>query len=312
VLTRPRLLLALLTLLGLLVSCMALASGPFAFSEETDFVSLSEGRVPVLRYVKGEILPEGLPEDRRRSTYVHPLYSIDGVPITGDGPKDHPHHRGLSWMWLTVSFGGVTKDLWTLKGIHQRYEKHETQVLADRAVLLVNSRWEEDSTKRRILDESVAFTVYGSDGVGRVIDFELRLTAIDTPVAIGVSHTGYSGLSLRFAPRQDTTITTSRGPVTKDSDRIRYAWADLSARYGKSGEFDGVAIFDNRSNPHFPTGWTLRSYGILNPAFTSTASDYTIEPGKPLVLKYRIYVHKGKADPAKLHALFAGYDRGEN
>jgi hypothetical protein len=291
------------------LATQATAGGPFVFREERDYITLFEGDTPVFRYVRGEILPNGAPEDRRRSTYVHPLYSLDGRQLSEDGPRDHWHHRGMSWMWPKVTFDGITKDLWTLKGIRQHYEKHESQVYADRAVLTVANYWEEDSTKRRILDETVTFIAYKADTAGRIIDFELRLSAKDVPVALGTSARGYGGLQIRFGPREDTIITTSKGKIDKDTDRLRLTWADLSARFNGSSEFDGVAIFDNKQNLHFPSGWTLRPYGVLNPAFTSTSTDYTIEPEKPLTLRYRIYIHRGKADAERLNRMFDCYYR---
>jgi sugar/nucleoside kinase (ribokinase family) len=35
------------------------------------------------------VLPEGVPEDRRRSCYIHPIYGLDGQVLTDDFPKDH-------------------------------------------------------------------------------------------------------------------------------------------------------------------------------------------------------------------------------
>lgn len=277
--------------------------------EGADFVAVYDGGLPVLRYVRGDILAEGFPEDRRRSTYVHPLYGLDGRPLTEDFPKDHPHHRGVSWIWQRVTFDGITKDLWTLKGVRQKYDSHKAFIdESSRAVLVVSGGWFEDSTTRRILNESVTITIHPLRPEGRVIDWEIRLSAVDTPVEIGVSERGYSGFNVRFGPRSDTAITTSKGPVVEDCDRVRYAWADLSGRFGDSDRFDGVTVFDCRSNPRFPAGWTLRFYGVLNPAFTSTSTDHRIEPGTPLTLRYRTLVHEGKADPDVLHRVFREYD----
>lgn len=287
------------------------ASSAFTVTEEQGmFLHLRERGVPVFTYIKGEYLAEGVPEDRRRSTYVHPIYSLDGRPLSEDFPKDHYHHRGLSWMWLKVRFDGVTKDLWTLRGVRQKHDSHRADMLQDKAVLSVRNWWVEDSTGRKIIDEQVTFITHKATHEGRLIDFELTLAAVDTPVTVGTSATGYSGLNLRFAPRAQTVVTTSRGVLAEDEDRKRYTWADLTGRFEGSDDLDGIAIFENRSNPYFPTGWTLRNYGILNPAFTSTRmpSDYTIEPGGPLVLRYRIYVHKGKADPSTLHRMFDEYN----
>ena len=57
---------------------------------------LFEGDAPVLAYNFGDQLAQGVAEDRTRSSYVHPIYGLDGEVLTADFPKDHPHHRGLS------------------------------------------------------------------------------------------------------------------------------------------------------------------------------------------------------------------------
>lgn len=288
----------------LLTSVCAAGAATFSIVEhEADYINVLEGKTPVLRYVRGEVLAPDVPEHRRRSTYVHPIYSPDGLPLTDDFPRDHRHHRGLSWMWQKVRFDGVSHDLWTLRGIHQRYVSHEARAMPDRAVLRVMNAWIEDSTGRRVIDETVTITPHAASADGRIIDVELRLAAMDTAVDLGVSGTGYSGLNLRFGPRSDTAITTSKGPISADQDRKRYAWADLSGRFNALASFDGIAIFDHPSNPHFPCGWTLRFYGDLNSAFTSTSADYTIRPGSPLVLRYRLYVHRGKADPDQMYKM---------
>ncbi len=286
-------------------------SAPLRFSEEANFITVLDGQTPVLRYVRGEILPQGAPEKMRRSTYVHPTYSIDGVPLTDDGPQDHYHHRGLSWMWSKVTFNGTTRNLWSLVDIHQHYRSHSTSVESDgKAVLAVENFWQEDSSGREVIREKVVITVHPLEVIGRFIDLEITLSAIDTPVNLRVSDTGYGGFTLRFAPRRDTSIVTSKGVIQKDADRYRIAWADLSGRFQSNDTWDGIAILENRSNPHFPNGWTLRFYGLLNPALGSTLPEgYTIEVGKPLTLKYRLFVHKGKTDDITLFRLFNAYNR---
>ena len=64
-----------------------------------------------------------VPADRARSSYVHPLYGLDGEVITDDFPKDHYHHRGLFWAWPHVRVGTEETDLWMLKGIRQQFER---------------------------------------------------------------------------------------------------------------------------------------------------------------------------------------------
>ena len=74
------------------------ASAPFRFKEITDkSLGLFESDRPVLVYNHGVLSKAGVPADRNRSTYVHPLYGLDGEVLTDDFPKDHYHHRGLFW-----------------------------------------------------------------------------------------------------------------------------------------------------------------------------------------------------------------------
>src|SRR5687767_7565410 len=68
-------------------------------------VQVSEGNRPVLVYNHGVISREGVPADRARSSYVHPIYGLDGEVLTDDFPKDHYHHRGLFWAWPHVKVG---------------------------------------------------------------------------------------------------------------------------------------------------------------------------------------------------------------
>ncbi|MGZ8921068.1 MAG: DUF6807 family protein, partial [Limisphaerales bacterium] len=75
----------------------------FFFTNITDkSLAIYEGRLPVLVYNHGVIHRAGVPTDRARSTYIHPLYGLDGEVLTDDFPKDHYHHRGLFWAWPHV------------------------------------------------------------------------------------------------------------------------------------------------------------------------------------------------------------------
>ena len=80
------------------------AADSFHFTNVTDKSrALFEGDRPVFVYNHGVIAPPpGVPADRARSSYIHPLYGLDGEMLTDDFPKDHYHHRGLFWAWPRV------------------------------------------------------------------------------------------------------------------------------------------------------------------------------------------------------------------
>ena len=109
------------TLLRLLVilclAASARADSSFAFRETSDSaLELSDGGKPVFVYNFGMILGKGFAESMRRSSYLHPVYSPDGVVLTDDFNPNHPHHRGIFWAWTDIAVDGKKGDIWTVKG----------------------------------------------------------------------------------------------------------------------------------------------------------------------------------------------------
>ena len=70
----------------------------------------------------------------------------------------------------------------------------------------------------------------------------------------------------------------------------------------------GIAIFNHPSSFRYPTGWHVRTYGLFaaNPfAERSFAGkdrrgrSYTLPQGKEIVLRYRVFLHRGDEKKAR-------------
>jgi hypothetical protein len=273
-------------------------------------LQLLEGDRPVLVYNYGMQLATGVPEDRRRSSYIHPLYDLDGRALTDDFPSDHHHHRGLSWMWPRVSVGGQQHDLWHIRGIRHIYETFLTQEVGPGcATLGVKNAWQLFDPKVKVLDEWVWVRVFPASEQGRVIDVRLTWRALEPVQIVGQVDTGYGGLSLRLVRRQESKALTSTGLQTRDSDLQPMAWADLSGKFGGSSELAGISIFQHAGNPGFPAGWTLRradNYGFLGVAWPGL-QPVTLEPNRPVTLRYRLWVHRGDAQAGRVEDAYAAF-----
>lgn len=312
-----RLLLSLVVFGTFFVSTMAWGAEkekPPAFrfeKAEGKYLRLFEGNKPVLTYSYGMLLKEGVPEDRRRSCYIHPVYGLDGEVLTDDFPADHLHHRGLCWVWPRVIVGNNEYDLWSLQGVGQKFERWLGQKVTPKcAVFGAEAGWY--AGEKNILNEKVWVHVFPATEKGRAIDVALTLEATKEPVTISGRPPvkGYGGFSFRFAPREETVLTTPAGKEPEDSNLKRYPWADLSAKFAGRDTFSGVAIFDNPKNPGFPNGWTLRHYGFLGVAWPGLEL-YTLKPGEPLELRYRVWVHRGGAEKGEVAAACAAYAKTE-
>src|SRR5512134_3227813 len=174
----------------------------FRFTNVSDkSLALYEGDRPVLVYNHGVLRRTGVPADRARSTYVHPLYGLEGEVLTDDFPKDHYHHRGLFWAWPHVKVGDKEYDIWMLKGIGHRFEKWLAREAGPAgAVLGVENGWYAGD--RKVMQERVWLRVFPAAGGAQAVDVELVLTPQDQPIALtGAEGKSYGGLTLRFAPR---------------------------------------------------------------------------------------------------------------
>lgn len=285
-------------------------SGGFRFAPVDDkSLGLWEENKPVMVYNQGVISKAGVPANRARSTYVHPLYGLDGEVLTDDFPKDHYHHRGLFWAWPHVKTGGQEYDLWLLQGVEQRFERWLEKTGGAKAVLAIENGWY--AGERRIMKEEVTFTVHPERGNSRAIDIALVLTPQGEALSLaGAEGKSYGGLTLRFAPRQNTVITTPLGTGSEDLPMTRLPWADLTAEYPGMAQPSGAAIFVSTSHPDYPPMWLTRHYGVLCLGWPGVDAK-SLEPGSPTRLDYRLWIHRGSVDGQILKQAYAGYVDGK-
>ncbi len=287
---------------------------PFSFhDQETGSLVLREGDRPILAYQYEQILKNRVPRRYKRSTYVHPLYDLRGTVLTEDFPIDHYHHRGLSWNWPKVWVNEKRYDLWHIhgprnefKGLYQIFDKWTLRETGPVCALLgIQNHWETED-KQKVMDEDVLFRVFRQADNARAIDVKLTWTAIEPIKISGQDVKGYGGFNLRFAPRENTQITSQAGPEASDSNLRTYAWIDFSAQFAGQSEYSGAAIFQHPYNPDFPAGWCLRYYGFIGVAWPGLKV-LELGPGESFTLTFRLYVHDGDVDQGLVEQAYNAY-----
>jgi Methane oxygenase PmoA len=279
----------------------------FRFDALTDkSLGLFEGKRPVLVYNHGILLKAGAPADRARSTYLHPIYGLDGEVLTDDFPQDHFHHRGLFWAWPHVRIEDTNYDLWDIRGIHQRFERWlDRHAGSSAAVLGVENGWFIGD--RKVMQERAWFTVYPASASGQAIDAEFTWIPTEKPVTLsGAEEKSYGGLTLRFAARTSTVITTPLGNKAEDLAMTRLPWADLSAKFGAVPDPSGAAIFISADHPDYPPTWLTRHYGALCVGWPGV-TPATFQPGEPIRCRYRLWLHRGAPSQTQVQATYDAY-----
>ncbi len=292
-----------------LVAARLSADASFHFTNLTDrSLALFEADRPVFVYNHGMIQRSGVPADRARSTYIHPIYGLDGEVLTDDFPKDHYGHRGLFWAWPHVTIGTNHYDLWDLRGIEQRFERWLARdASATGARLGVQNGWYVG--ERKVVQEQVWLRASPSSEDERALDVELALVPIAEPLTLrGAEGKSYGGFTFRFAPRTNTVITTPLGQGDKDLMVTRMPWADFSARFAGRTEHSGAAVFVAPGHPDFPPEWMTRHYGLLCVGWPG-AKAKTFQPDEMIRCRYRVWIHRGAANADRISRACRDYEQ---
>ncbi len=290
--------------------------GPVRITKDPQGYWFTEGDTKVLFYqAERKALPDGR---AARSNYFHPLYDLDGNVLTEDFPKDHIHHRGIFWAWHQVRINGTAvQDQWVNRDSFWTVQDAQTDSDARSASLSLRVVWESPlfadakGQRRPFVEERSVTRVHRAEGAIRKIDFHLRLTALVDGVEIGGSEDakGYGGFSPRVVMPPDIRFTGAQGVVTPTENAVDSSpWMDVSGSYGAVGK-SGLAILTHPTTTGFPQRWILRARGSMQNAVYPGQQHVAIPRDRPVILRYRIVLHRGELAPADIEKLQAEYAR---
>lgn len=234
-----------------------------------------------------QVSPENRIYSRPRSNYIHPLYGLSGEVMTEDWPLDHPHHRGIYWAWPEVDYRDERGDLHALQRVFAyptgRYRVTEGPVFAQ---IEAESLWRWEG-QEAIVHEWAVFRAYRSTSQGRCIDLTLYFTALKEGVQLARRGTNlYGGLNMRLA-----TIGNQRFEFHTEG---KQAWAGAFGVFPAGRQPTGLLVFPHTRNPYHPPDWVqYPELNWLQPTFPAANVRYALHPGKPLTLRYRLWVVQG-------------------
>lgn len=265
-------------------------------------VCFMEGSDSILFYQSAAVSMHGTV----RSNYIHPLFNLDGDVITENAPADHLHQRGIYWAWHQLYIGDKRiGDGWELKDIHWDIvklnewpqKKNERSIAAE--VLWKSPLWvDEEGYEKPFVKENTTITVYPIKSNFRQFDIEIQLLALENEIRIGGSKNakGYGGFSARIRLGNEVGFSSLSGSVTPENLPVKgEGWINIIQKNEKSESTVGVCILAHSSNPGYPNPWILRDEkSMQNAVFPHPgAQPIVMSTIVPIVLKYRIIIHKG-------------------
>lgn len=259
-----------------------------------------------------------------RPHYIHPLWGLDGEVLTEDFPFDHLHHHGVFWAWHQVYVGDKSMgDGWEMKDI--RWDVQDVEVLhrgGERVALKATVLWKSPNWtdaqggQKGFVKESSIVRVHRAEGDIRKIDFEISLLALEEGVRIGGADNekGYGGFSIRLrfpdgAQKGGLDFIGTDGAVKPQNTPVEAGpWLDFSGKLRDDGGLSGVTILCHKSIPGYPRPWILRRRESMQNAVFPGREPVSLSTDEPLVLRYRMIVHRGDITKVQLDKLQGEYN----
>lgn len=260
---------------------------------------------------------------------LYPLLGPDQLPMTRRWPMDdghgeehdHIHHRSV-W-YEHGNLNGI--DFWSEttnagKTVHIKFLKIES---GQQKGIIQSTNLLVSVSNTPVASDVRTLTFYNTSE-GKLFDYEVTTYAAFGDITFGDTKEGTMAIRIAESMRLKRDRKPGAGHIALSTGiKDEKTWgkrADWCDYYGPiDGNVEGVALFDAPSNPRHPTWWHVRDYGLLaaNPfglhefeKKPAGAGDLKVPAGKSITFKYRIYLHEGDTESARVAEMYREYTDG--
>ncbi len=235
---------------------------------------------------------------------------LSGGSVTSMRNGEYPHHSSLFFGCDRVNEGnywqeGLERGRIISVNAEILKEGGDTVVISDECI------WSRPGAVSPVKDQR-KITITAPSPNMRQLDFEITMEML---MDIHIQKTNHSLFSARMAAdlsvKNGGTMINAEGVKgEKETFGKPSPWIDF---YGKRGDFiEGLAIMQHPANPWYPSPWFTRDYGFISPTpmyWPQNGVETFMKKGETLQLRYRVLVHGGDVEAAKIGELFEIYKK---
>jgi hypothetical protein len=233
---------------------------------------------------------------------------LSGGSVTSMRNAEYPHHSSLFFGCDLVNGGNYWQEgleRGRIISVNAEIKKQggDTVLITDECI------WSRPGAISPVKDTRTIIITSPSATVSQ-IDVEITMEML---IDVTIKKTNHSLFSARMAAdlsvKNGGTMINAEGIKSeKDTFGKNSPWIDF---YGKRGDaIEGLAIFQHPSNPWYPSPWFTRDYGFMSPTpmyWPENGTETIMKKGTVLKLRYRVLVHAGDHNQAKIAEAFEKY-----
>ena len=235
---------------------------------------------------------------------------LSGGSVTSMRNGEYPHHSSLFFGCDQVDGGNYWQE-----GLERgRIISVNSEILkegGDTVIISDECIWSRPGAMSPIKDYR-KITITSPSVAVRQIDFEISMEML---MDVHIAKTNHSLFSVRMAAdlsvKNGGTMVNAEGARgEKDTFGKPSPWMDYSGKRGEVNE--GLAVMQHPSNPGYPSPWFTRDYGFISPTpmyWPQNGVETLFKKGETLRLRYRVLVHGGTSEEAKVAELFENYKK---
>jgi hypothetical protein len=233
---------------------------------------------------------------------------VSGGSVTSMRNGEYPHHSSLFFGCDLVNGGNFWQEgleRGRIISVNAEIVKQggDTVLITDECI------WSRPGAISPVKDRRIITITSPSSTISQ-IDVEIKMEML---IDVTIKKTNHSLFSARMASdlsvKNGGTMVNAEGSKgEKDTFGKNSPWMDY---YGKRGNFtEGLAILQHPSNLWYPSQWFTRDYGFMSPTpmfWPENGNDTFMKKGTVLNLRYRVLVHSGDTNEAKISEAFEKY-----
>jgi len=242
--------------------------------------------------------------------FFYPVNGPSGACVTSMRNGTYPHHSSLFFGCDKVNGGNYWQE-----GLERgQIVSLNAKILEsgnDRVVITDECIWKRPGAMSPLKDSRMITITAPSKDLYQ-IDFEVTMEML---LDVTIAKTNHSLFSCRMDPdlaviNGGTMINAEGDKGEKETFGKASTWMDC---YGKRGDKEeGIAILQHPSNNWYPSLWFTRDYGFFSPTpmyWPQNEEGTMLKKGETIQLKYRVLVHSGTHETAKIAEEFKKFTK---